>query len=44
MDLAELPNEEMRTMLRDSLRGFLGEQWKLDSARTASPDQFGPNS
>ena len=40
MDLAELPNEEMRTMLRDSLRGFLGEQWKLDSARTASPDQI----
>ena len=30
MDMVELPSEEVRQMLRDSLRGFLGEQWRAD--------------
>ena len=40
MDLAELPSAEVRTMLRDSLRGFLGEHWNLDRARAASPEEI----
>ncbi|SDP26246.1 acyl-CoA dehydrogenase [Afipia sp. GAS231] len=38
MDSIELPNEEIRQMLRDSLRGFLGEQWRADG-KQATPDQ-----
>jgi alkylation response protein AidB-like acyl-CoA dehydrogenase len=37
MDVAELPSDDVRTMLRESLRGFLGEHWTLDAARSASP-------
>jgi alkylation response protein AidB-like acyl-CoA dehydrogenase len=40
MDIAELPNEDVPTMLRDSLRGFLGEQWSADKARSASPGEI----
>ena len=29
MDHSELPSEEIREMLRDSLRGFLGEHWRM---------------
>jgi alkylation response protein AidB-like acyl-CoA dehydrogenase len=32
MDQIQLPNEEVRQMLRDSLRGFLGEQWHAEAA------------
>jgi alkylation response protein AidB-like acyl-CoA dehydrogenase len=32
MDLSQLPNEEIREMLRDSLRGFLAEHWNADAA------------
>ena len=39
MDSAELPGEDVRTMLRDSLRGFLGQHWSADEARSASPDE-----
>jgi len=38
MNVAELPGEDVRTMLRDSLRGFLGEHWSADKARSGSPD------
>src|ERR1700743_2973077 len=37
MDVAELPGEDVRTMLRDSLRGFLGEHWSADKARASTP-------
>src|SRR5215467_2947760 len=37
MDVAELPSDDVRTMLRESLRGFLGEHWTLDNARSVSP-------
>jgi alkylation response protein AidB-like acyl-CoA dehydrogenase len=40
MDLAELPGDDVRTMLRDSLRGFLGEHWTPERARGASPDEI----
>ncbi|HWL18138.1 MAG TPA: acyl-CoA dehydrogenase [Bradyrhizobium sp.] len=42
MDLAQLPNEEVRMMLRESLRGFLGEHWSADKAasRAASPEDI----
>jgi alkylation response protein AidB-like acyl-CoA dehydrogenase len=33
MDAAEIPSEDIREMLRDSLRGFLGEQWSADCVR-----------
>jgi alkylation response protein AidB-like acyl-CoA dehydrogenase len=33
MDAAELPGDDIREMLRDSLRGFLGEQWNADCVR-----------
>jgi alkylation response protein AidB-like acyl-CoA dehydrogenase len=36
MDVAELPSDDVRTMLRDSLRGFLGAQWKADAAADPS--------
>jgi alkylation response protein AidB-like acyl-CoA dehydrogenase len=38
MDLNQLPNEEIREMLRDSLRGFLGEQWSAHAKHAASPE------
>src|SRR5690349_15329688 len=37
MDVAALPGDDVLTMLRESLRGFLGEHWTLDAARSASP-------
>jgi alkylation response protein AidB-like acyl-CoA dehydrogenase len=40
MDSAELPSEDVRTMLRDSLRGFLAEHWSADKARAALPDEI----
>jgi alkylation response protein AidB-like acyl-CoA dehydrogenase len=40
MNVAELPGEDVRTMLRDSLRGFLGEHWCADKARSASPGEI----
>src|SRR5439155_11963076 len=33
MDAAEVPGDDVRQMLRDSLRGFLGEQWTADCVR-----------
>jgi alkylation response protein AidB-like acyl-CoA dehydrogenase len=39
MDSIQLPNEEVRQMLRDSLRGFLGEQWSTDSKQATSPQE-----
>jgi alkylation response protein AidB-like acyl-CoA dehydrogenase len=33
MDAAELPTEDIREMLRDTLRGFLGEHWNADCVR-----------
>jgi alkylation response protein AidB-like acyl-CoA dehydrogenase len=33
MDAAEVPSDDIREMLRDSLRGFLGEQWSADCVR-----------
>ena len=38
MDQIQLPNEEVRQMLRDSLRGFLGEQWRADVTQATSPE------
>ena len=32
MDQIQLPNEEVRQMLRDSLRGFLGAQCRADAS------------
>ncbi len=32
----ELPNDDVRTMLRDSLRGFLGAQWNPEAAAKPS--------
>src|SRR5581483_6120790 len=37
MDVAALPGDDVRTMLRESLHGFLGEHWTADAARSASP-------
>ena len=36
MDHSQLPNEEVREMLRDSLRGFLEEHWNADAAAKQS--------
>jgi alkylation response protein AidB-like acyl-CoA dehydrogenase len=36
MDPTEPPNDDVRTMLRDSVRGFLGAQWKADAAAKPS--------
>lgn len=33
MSAVELPSDDIREMLRDSLRGFLGEQWNADCVR-----------
>ena len=40
MDLIQLPNEEIRQMLRDSLRGFLGAHWSPDVTRAISPGEI----
>jgi alkylation response protein AidB-like acyl-CoA dehydrogenase len=42
MDLGQLPSDEIREMLRDSLRGFLGEQWNADAAmkHAGSPEEI----
>jgi alkylation response protein AidB-like acyl-CoA dehydrogenase len=39
MDHAELPDEEARAMLRESLRGLLGGHWTPDHARSASSEE-----
>jgi alkylation response protein AidB-like acyl-CoA dehydrogenase len=39
MDLGALPTEEVRTLLRDSVRGSLGAHWNVEKARSASPDE-----
>jgi alkylation response protein AidB-like acyl-CoA dehydrogenase len=36
MDGTELPGDDVRTMLRDSLRGFLGAQWNAEAAADSS--------
>jgi alkylation response protein AidB-like acyl-CoA dehydrogenase len=40
MDHSQLPSEEIREMLRDSLRGFLQEHWNADVAakQSSSPE------
>src|ERR1700726_1159480 len=42
MDLSQLPSEEVREMLRDSLRGFLSEHWSPQAAtrEAASPEEI----
>ena len=42
MDLSQLPSEEVREMLRDSLRGFLDEHWSAQAAArgSASPEEI----
>jgi alkylation response protein AidB-like acyl-CoA dehydrogenase len=40
MDIAGLPDGDVRTMLRASLCGFLGEHWDAGRARSALPDQI----
>ncbi|HZR89321.1 MAG TPA: acyl-CoA dehydrogenase [Bradyrhizobium sp.] len=39
MDPAELPGDDIRTMLRESLRGFLGEHWSADCVRRGPSSQ-----
>jgi alkylation response protein AidB-like acyl-CoA dehydrogenase len=39
MNVAEPSNAEVRTMLRESLRGYLGEHWSAANARSASPEE-----
>jgi alkylation response protein AidB-like acyl-CoA dehydrogenase len=39
MDMVQLPSEEIRQMLRDSLRGFLGEQWSADGKQATSSEE-----
>jgi alkylation response protein AidB-like acyl-CoA dehydrogenase len=39
MDAAELPSEDVSEMLRDSLRGFLGEHWSADRLRLGPSPQ-----
>jgi alkylation response protein AidB-like acyl-CoA dehydrogenase len=41
MDRIELPSDDVRTMLRDSLRGFLGAQWKPElAAKSSQPEEI----
>jgi alkylation response protein AidB-like acyl-CoA dehydrogenase len=42
MDSSELPSDERREMLRDSLRGFLEAHWRAGSAamRAAAPEEI----
>jgi alkylation response protein AidB-like acyl-CoA dehydrogenase len=42
MDLSQLPSDEMREMLRDSLRGFLREHWSAVAAskQAAEPEEI----
>jgi alkylation response protein AidB-like acyl-CoA dehydrogenase len=37
MDQSQLPSQEIREMLRDSLRGFLEQHWSADAAQSSSP-------
>ncbi len=39
MHVTELPSDDIREMLRDSLRGFLGEQWTADCVRRGPSPQ-----
>src|SRR5258705_11167195 len=39
MDLIQLPNEEGRQMLRDSLGGFLAAQWRADGEQATPPEE-----
>src|SRR5258705_613462 len=39
MDLLQLPNEEVRQLLRDSLRGFLAAQWRADGEQATPPEE-----
>lgn len=40
MDLNQLPNDEIRQMLRDSLRGFLGEHWRADGKQATPAEEI----
>src|SRR5229473_6350489 len=42
MDLSQLPSDEIREMLRDSLRGFLEEHWNASTAakQAAAPEEI----
>jgi alkylation response protein AidB-like acyl-CoA dehydrogenase len=42
MDPSQLPSDEIREMLRDSLRGFLDEHWNAGAAakRAAAPEEI----
>jgi alkylation response protein AidB-like acyl-CoA dehydrogenase len=42
MDPGQLPSDDIREMLRDSLRGFLGEHWNADAAmkHAGSPEEI----
>jgi hypothetical protein len=42
MDHSQLPSEEIREMLRDSLRGFLEEHWSADAGakQESSPESI----
>ena len=39
MDATELPGDDIRAMLRESLRGFLGEHWNADCVRRGPAPQ-----
>ncbi len=39
MNAAELPGDDVRAMLRESLRGLLGEHWSADCVRRGSSSQ-----
>lgn len=39
MDQPQLPNEDVRQMLRESLRGFLGQQWRVDSRQATLSEE-----
>src|SRR5258707_11459054 len=38
-DLIQLPNEEVRQMLRHSLRGFLAAEWRADGEEATPPEE-----
>src|SRR5260221_14637460 len=42
MDLSQLPSDEIREMLRDSLRGFLEEHWNASTMakQAAAPEEI----
>ena len=39
MGAAELPGDDLTPMLRDSLRGFLGEHWNADCVKNGPAPQ-----